>query len=256
MLEMRHLAASGTHQELSASRRSRARELKLDGYRAQLRVQDGKAQIRTRGGLDWTEQFAAIAKRAGTLPDCVIDGEICALDHEQMPSFAALQTALSENQSENLVFFAFDLLIESSEDLRFLPLSDRKQGLQALLEAADLGTSIRYVAHFESTADTILLQKMSRAFTPLVAKQRIRASRKSSCPVVTPTFSFPRAPAANQRNRNIVVRINQQSPARFLGYLRSRHSPALLIRRRLQPDIPISVNVHEPFNQRGAELSP
>ncbi len=59
-----------------------AHEVKFDGYRAQLRVQGTKARIRTRGGLDWTEQFAAIAEQANGLPDCIIDGEICALDKD------------------------------------------------------------------------------------------------------------------------------------------------------------------------------
>ena len=66
-----------------------AHEIKFDGYRVQLRVQNGKAQIRTRSGLDWTAQFAAIAKVAKDLPDCIIDGEICAVDDNNLPSFAA-----------------------------------------------------------------------------------------------------------------------------------------------------------------------
>ena len=74
-----------------------AHEIKFDGYRVQLRVQNGEARIRTRTGLDWTEQFAAIAKAAEALPDCILDGEICALDKNNMPSFAALQAALSRS---------------------------------------------------------------------------------------------------------------------------------------------------------------
>ena len=85
-------------------------EVKFDGYRAQLRVQAGEARIRTRRGLDWTARFAAIAKAAQALPDCIIDGEVCALDRHQAPSFASLQAALSENQSDKLIIFAFDLL--------------------------------------------------------------------------------------------------------------------------------------------------
>jgi bifunctional non-homologous end joining protein LigD len=148
-----------------------AHEVKFDGYRAQLRVQAGKAQIRTRRGLDWTEQFAAIAASAAGLPDCIIDGEICALDHNQIPSFAALQAALSENQSKDLVFFAFDLLVEGKEDLRALPLSERKARLQRLLENAAPGDPIRYVAHFESTADTVLLSACKMHLEGIVSKR-------------------------------------------------------------------------------------
>ena len=148
-----------------------AHEVKFDGYRAQLRVQGGEARIRTRRGLDWTEQFAAIAKHAEGLPDCILDGEVCALDHDQMPSFAALQAALSENQSDNLVFFAFDLLVEGKEDLRALPLVERKARLQTLLEKANAGDSIRRVAHFESTADTVLLSACKMHLEGIVSKR-------------------------------------------------------------------------------------
>src|SRR6185436_4509109 len=53
-------------------------EVKFDGYRLQLRVEDGKATLKTRKGLDWSDKFAAIAREAETLPDCMIDGEAVA----------------------------------------------------------------------------------------------------------------------------------------------------------------------------------
>jgi bifunctional non-homologous end joining protein LigD len=148
-----------------------AHEVKFDGYRAQLRVQKGEVTIRTRSGLDWTHQFEAIAREAKELPDCIIDGEVCALDQDQMPSFAALQTALSEDRSENLVFFAFDLLVEGKQDLRPLALADRKARLESLIQTADAGDLIRYVAHFESTADTVLLSACKMHLEGIVSKR-------------------------------------------------------------------------------------
>jgi bifunctional non-homologous end joining protein LigD len=148
-----------------------AHEVKFDGYRAQLRVQRSEARMLTRSGLDWTKQFAAIARVAKVLPDCILDGEVCALDENQLPSFAALQAALSEGKSENLIFFAFDLLVEGKKDWRPLPLIERKTQLQALLENADLGEAIRHVAHFESTADTILLSACKMHLEGIVSKR-------------------------------------------------------------------------------------
>src|SRR5882724_5345880 len=49
-------------------------EIKFDGYRVQLRVEDGKATLKTRKGLDWTDKFRAIAKEGSSLPDVLIDG--------------------------------------------------------------------------------------------------------------------------------------------------------------------------------------
>src|SRR6267378_5704162 len=51
-------------------------EIKFDGYRVQLRVEDGEAALRTRKGLDWTEKFPAVAKQGSAFPDVLIDGEI------------------------------------------------------------------------------------------------------------------------------------------------------------------------------------
>ena len=117
----------------AAAGRDWAHEIKFDGYRMQLRIEDGVAVLRTRKGLDWTDKFQAIAKAAARLPDGIIDGEVVALDDSGAPNFAALQAALSDGRSQDLVFFVFDPLFDGGEDLRELPLSERKDRLKALL---------------------------------------------------------------------------------------------------------------------------
>jgi bifunctional non-homologous end joining protein LigD len=44
-------------------------EVKFDGYRMQLRVSGGKATLKTRKGLDWTDKFKAVAKEASAFAD-------------------------------------------------------------------------------------------------------------------------------------------------------------------------------------------
>jgi bifunctional non-homologous end joining protein LigD len=80
-----------------------------------MKIDDGNVTLRTRKGLDWTEKFSAIAKKAEKLPNAIIDGEIVALDHEGHPSFASLQAALSDGKTDNLSFFAFDLLLKATK---------------------------------------------------------------------------------------------------------------------------------------------
>ena len=150
-----------------------AHEVKFDGYRVQLRVEDGEPALRTRKGLDWTEKFAAIARAAAGLPDCIIDGEVCALDHEGAPDFSALQVALSEGDSKQLVFFAFDLLFVAGEDLRKLPLIDRKERLRALLDSARIARrTIRYVDHLETAGDAVLRSACTMHFEGIVEADR------------------------------------------------------------------------------------
>ena len=98
-----------------------------------------RRSLRTRKGLDWTSAFGAIAKEAVSLPNAIIDGEIVALDKNGAPDFAALQAALSEQKTDDLIYFAFDLLFDGNEDLRARPLSERKKRLEQLLGAAKLG---------------------------------------------------------------------------------------------------------------------
>jgi bifunctional non-homologous end joining protein LigD len=146
-------------------------EVKIDGYRAQLHVNHGVARIYTRRGLDWTRRFSAIAKAARELPDCVIDGEIVAFDRHGTPSFAALQAALAAGATNNLTLFAFDLLIAAHQDLRRLELRERKRRLEEMLDAAAMGARVRYVRHFESRADTLLLSACKAELEGIVSKR-------------------------------------------------------------------------------------
>jgi bifunctional non-homologous end joining protein LigD len=146
-------------------------EVKFDGYRAQLRIEKGEAVIRTRKGLDWTERFSAIAKQAHAFPDCIIDGEIVALGEKQLPSFGALQAALSAEKSDDLILYAFDLLFEGREDLRTLPLSERKTRLEEFLGAQSAGSQIRYVAHLQSNAEAVLASACKIGLEGIISKK-------------------------------------------------------------------------------------
>ena len=145
-------------------------EVKFDGYRMQLRVENGKARLFTRKGLDWTGKFAAIAKVAAKLPDCIIDGEVCALDHNGAPDFAGLQAALSDGKSDALIFFAFDLLFAGGQDLRPLPLAARKRQLEHLLQKTR-NDSLRFVEHFTSGGDAVLLSACRMNLEGIVSKR-------------------------------------------------------------------------------------
>ncbi len=146
-------------------------EVKLDGYRVQVNVSRARSVIRTRTGLDWTERFAALAEDARALPACVIDGEVVALDRRRNPSFGALQAALSEGQSEKLILFAFDLLFEGREDLRKLPLAQRKARLEKLLGARGLSRRLRYVAHLTASGREVFASACKMGFEGIVSKQ-------------------------------------------------------------------------------------
>jgi bifunctional non-homologous end joining protein LigD len=147
-------------------------EIKFDGYRVQLRVEDGEVSLKTRKGLDWTDKFSAIASEGSALPDVLIDGEIVALDHDGNPNFSSLQAAISDGDTDNLIFFAFDLLFAEGLDLRRLPLSERKARLKALLEARKgKARNIRYVEHFEADGEAVMESARELSLEGIVSKK-------------------------------------------------------------------------------------
>src|SRR4051812_48382465 len=109
-------------------------EYKYDGYRLLLAVGDGVATAWTRNGKDWSDKFKALVKAAARLPaGCLIDGEAVALDDQGQPSFQLLQATLKDQKGANLVFYAFDLLVDRGEDIKKLPNIERKERLASLL---------------------------------------------------------------------------------------------------------------------------
>ena len=108
-------------------------EPKWDGYRVLGYVRGGEAELRSRNGNDLTERFERVARelvKAVRSPDCVVDGEVCALDERGRPSFSAMQQAKPQTP---LVYEVFDLLELDAEPLVALPLTERRERLQALL---------------------------------------------------------------------------------------------------------------------------
>ena len=109
-------------------------EIKWDGYRIVARVAGGEAELRTRKDQDYTERFANVAKelaKALKTPDCVVDGEVCALDDEGRPSFSAMQQG---KPGTPIVYYVFDLLEVDGEPVIELPLSERRKLLRKLLD--------------------------------------------------------------------------------------------------------------------------
>src|SRR5439155_12037087 len=122
-------------------------EVKWDGYRIVSRLSAGDARLRTRKDQDYTERFANVAReltKALKTPDCVLDGEVCALDEEGRPSFSAMQQGKAGTP---IVYYVFDLLELEGEPLIDLPLTERRARLEELLDRRN--RTILYSEAFE-----------------------------------------------------------------------------------------------------------
>jgi bifunctional non-homologous end joining protein LigD len=107
-------------------------EAKWDGYRTVAYLRNGDPELRTRRDQDYTERFAAVASqlpRALRTSDCVLDGEVCAIDEQGKTSFSAMQQG-----GRPLVYYVFDLLELEGEPLIRLPFTERRARLEEILD--------------------------------------------------------------------------------------------------------------------------
>ena len=124
-------------------------EIKLDGYRIQMRVEKGKVQLLTRNGLNWTHRMPTLAGAAAQLPvkSALIDGEVVVLSRNGTSSFAHLQAAFQEGTKHHLTFMAFDLLHLDGHNLRDVPLTERKKILQSVFAGSRTLEDMRLSEH-------------------------------------------------------------------------------------------------------------
>jgi bifunctional non-homologous end joining protein LigD len=149
-------------------------EYKYDGYRLLLAVGDGVATAWTRHGKDWSDKFRALVKAAAHLPaGSLIDGEAVAIGDNGRPSFQLLQSTLKEQRGANLLFYAFDLLVDRGEDIKRLPNIVRKDRLASLL--AGVSPPIIFGDHVIGRGEDLFREICKQGGEGIVAK-------KSSCP--------------------------------------------------------------------------
>jgi bifunctional non-homologous end joining protein LigD len=96
------------------------------------RLDDGRVNVLTRPGNDWTDKYPTVAKALAELPtqSAYLDGELSGVLPDGRTAFNLIQNAL-ERGDASLVYFVFDLLFLDGEDLTSLPLADRKTRLEA-----------------------------------------------------------------------------------------------------------------------------
>jgi bifunctional non-homologous end joining protein LigD len=147
-------------------------ELKFDGIRACAVKDDGKVNLTSRNGNELRSRFRQIADAINELSsdECVIDGEVVALDEEGRSSFQLLQGLEMEGRKSPVRFYVFDLLQLNGKSLLQLPLMQRKELLAKICE--DVTDSIRYSGEIGSEAKSLLAEVKRRGLEGLIGKLR------------------------------------------------------------------------------------
>jgi ATP-dependent DNA ligase len=128
----------------------------LDGYRMAARIDNGRAQLLTRTGLDWTNKYpgaiAALAKLK--VKTAYIDGEPCGVDEAGLPSFAQTQAATDGERV-------------GGWDISGLGLIERKALLQPLVVGKP---GLQYNGHDTGDGELILQHAGKLGFEGVVSK--------------------------------------------------------------------------------------
>src|SRR5260370_31954509 len=99
-------------------------ELKHDGFRALGYIEDGNCRLISRKQIIY-KSFGTLAAAISALPvkNAILDGEVVCVGTDGRSHFKNLM----HRRRADVTFYAFDLLWHNGEDLRALPLVERKR---------------------------------------------------------------------------------------------------------------------------------
>ena len=148
-------------------------ELKYDGVRLLVRCDGEDIRAISRNGIDWTHRIGPVvtALAALKLEQTWLDGELIAIDERGRSDFSLLQHVMEQGRIGELQYCLFDILFDRGEDIRGLPLSERKVRLDAALAKLPARGPLRLADQIQSESAKLLTRVCNQHLEGLVAKR-------------------------------------------------------------------------------------
>src|SRR5690349_15238511 len=148
-------------------------ELKYDGVRLLSRCDGSDVRCISRNGIDWTHKVAPVVEALSRLKldGTWVDGELIVTDPNGRSDFSLLQHTMEQGRLEELQLCIFDLLYYRGEDLRGLPLSERKVRLDAAFAKLPARGPLRLADQIQSESAELLARVCNQHLEGLVAKK-------------------------------------------------------------------------------------
>jgi bifunctional non-homologous end joining protein LigD len=148
-------------------------ELKYDGVRLLSRCDGDDVRCISRNGIDWTHKVGPVVDALSKLQleGAWLDGELIASDPNGRSDFSLLQHTMEQGRHEELQYCIFDLLFNQGEDLRDLPLSERKTRLDAALAKLPASGPLRMADQIQSESSDLLARICNQHLEGLIAKK-------------------------------------------------------------------------------------
>jgi bifunctional non-homologous end joining protein LigD len=150
-------------------------EVKFDGWRAQVHLEQGEATIYSKSGADYTKRFRSLRPLLNCIPvkSAIIDCELVACDETGMPDFRTLMDL--GNRAPALCLWCFDLLYLNGVRFTPMPIEQRKTILADVVALAD-SQHLQFSGDFDDPVK--LLQTCERmGLEGIVSKRRESAYR-------------------------------------------------------------------------------
>lgn len=147
-------------------------EIKFDGYRMLTRIDKSGVKLFTRNGHDWTSKVQHLADAIASmkLNPGWLDGEIVVLGENGGTDFQALQNAFQRGRTSSIVYFFFDIPFYGGYDLRGVPLMERRELLEDLLNEAPEG--IRFSETFDAAPRDIVHSACKLGLEGVIGKKK------------------------------------------------------------------------------------
>jgi len=143
-------------------------EIKHDGYRLIARRVEDRVSLYTKGGFNWSARYPRIVAGLAMLnvSSVCIDGEVAFVEEDHKADFNMLHSRIYDDAA---VLCAFDLLELNGEDLRDLPLLERKKRLKKVLGKGKRG--LQYVDHWEGDGQKLFERVCRLGLEGIVSKR-------------------------------------------------------------------------------------
>jgi bifunctional non-homologous end joining protein LigD len=225
-------------------------EVKFDGYRILARLEGDDIRLFTRNGHDWSARMPrqVAALRALGVDAAWLDGEMVVNDDSGKADFQALQNAFDTDHDEQIIYYLFDLPYLGGQDLRQLPLQERRAALRQLLDHSE-SQVLRYSDDFDQPVDSLLdsacrleLEGLigKRADSPYVGRRSadwVKLKCKQRQEFVIVGFTDPKGSRNGFGALLLALHDNERGELRYAGKVGSGFSAATLgtIHARLTP---------------------
>jgi len=142
-------------------------EDKYDGFRMVASIETGRVTLYSRNGKIISHSYLEVAQALERVKvDAVLDGELVALDSQGVSRFQLLQNAL--RHEAKLLYCIFDLMFCAGEDLRPLPLLERKKRLRSILPRHSL---LAFSQHRKQSGTKFFREAEERGLEGIMAKK-------------------------------------------------------------------------------------